>query len=522
MRIGSVGQQNLRRMMFFVVALGGCSEPSRTSPFGPNGDAGPEGSFDGSVPQGGEPGDVDGDGVPDGTDNCRKLTNPDQVDSDGDGWGDRCDNCAIVANASQETVKCESGAIGQGDQDGDKAVDAKDNCALVANFDQLNGDGDLFGDACDNCPMVENDNQANADDDRLGDACDQDLSNEELCAEGSTNAKPLKPNLYFLFDTSGSMSDSDIDNLNNAVEKVSLGPDGRSSTPDDLVNDFNVGMSTYPNGGGACFLQPRERLDLRDNNTSQALIRVLPTGSEGGTPTAAALGGVIQRQLFVLEGESPSSRPAAIVLMTDGEPNDCGGQSDTVKQAARAATLGVPVYVIAYKLKGDGLKQATEVALAGSVSGRPQRPLEASDAAGIEAAFNAIRSQVVSCTFPFEAQGDANYERVEVVLHVNSTSTKLSEGNNGYRLDPAARTGELTGSACDTFKAHSEDGSASVELRVACKPKCEPMVEVCDFRDNNCDGNADEGCSSTPPEVCNELDDDGDGQVDEGCPVRPI
>lgn len=511
--------------LVLTVGSAGCSATNRTAPTDieifevGTPDAG---SDLGPIP--GPGAEEDGDGVVDGSDNCRERENTDQSDRDGDGWGDACDNCPIVANASQETVKCSPGGIGKDDSDGDKVLDGEDNCALVANFDQANSDGDLFGDGCDNCPSVANDDQANVDDDRLGDACDQDLSDEELCAEGSTRAEVLEPNLYFVFDTSGSMSDADIENLNSAVKQAAAGPDGSQNTQDDLVNHFNVGMATFPSRiGDACFLQPQERLGLAEDNSSQALIRVLPDEGSGGTPTAAALSGVRSRQLFVLPGETPSTRPAAIILMTDGEPNDCGGQASTVREAARFAAIDVPVYVIAYKIKGELLEQATEVATAGSVDrNNPQPPLEATDASGIGAAFSSIRSKVASCTFPFEAQSDANYERVEVLLHVGSTTKELSEGADGYQLDVATRTGELTGSACETFKANSETGSASVELRVACKAQCEPMTEVCDFRDNNCDGNVDEGCSTEPPEVCNGIDDDGDGKIDEGCPVGPI
>ena len=60
-----------------------------------------------------------------------------------------------------------------------------------------------------------------------------------------------------------------------------------------------------------------------------------------------------------------------------------------------------------------------------------------------------------------------------------------------------------------------EIGGHPVEVRV-CGPavECRPSDEVCNGRDDDCDGDADEGFAGRP-EVCNGVDDDCDGETDE-------
>jgi len=102
-------------------------------------------------------------------DNCPVNYNPQQVDTDSDGMGDACDE----------------------DDDNDGKDDKFDNCPLVANPAQEDADKDGIGDACDgdldgdgvpdgedNCPNAGNPEQADNDQDSLGDACDDDDDND--------------------------------------------------------------------------------------------------------------------------------------------------------------------------------------------------------------------------------------------------------------------------------------------------------------------------------------------------------
>lgn len=63
-----------------------------------------------------------------------------------------------------------------------------------------------------------------------------------------------------------------------------------------------------------------------------------------------------------------------------------------------------------------------------------------------------------------------------------------------------------------------QDASESNHRAIWSSAACAPRREVCDGRDDNCDGTIDESCCTPQPESCDDEDDnDCDGVVNEGC-----
>jgi len=78
----------------------------------------------------------------------------------------------------------------------------------------------------------------------------------------------------------------------------------------------------------------------------------------GYTPTDVALAAVRSARLFDLVSDTQAGRPKVVVLVTDGEPNDCDPSKqplgvatrigETLAEAAQLAELGVPTYVLGF------------------------------------------------------------------------------------------------------------------------------------------------------------------------------
>ena len=193
--------------------------------------------------------DDDNDDVADGIDNCPLVSNVAQTDTDADGKGDACDddddndtvsdakdNCPLVANTAQtDTDSDGKGDACDDDDDGDGIADGSDNCPLVSNADQADLNGNGKGDACDadddedgivdgedNCPTIANPDQVDTDGDGLGDACDEDDDDDGVLDDADNCRAVANPD----------QDDTDGDGSGNACDD----DDDADGVPDETDN----------------------------------------------------------------------------------------------------------------------------------------------------------------------------------------------------------------------------------------------------------------------------------------------
>ena len=290
--------------------------------------------------------------------------------------------------------------------------------------------------------------------------------NLSQCATSSATPDPVPVDLVFMFDKSGSMADSSkwtscVSGLTSFFGDPKSAGLSASLQFFPLANECNVGSYAAP----AVSLRA-----LPDNTTFASAMSSNSPG--GGTPTLPSLTGAIQYAQSV-QTSKPGDK-VAVVLVTDGQPNDCSSTVQAVANEAASAAATIPTFVIGVGNTGnlDAIAQAGGTTKATIVS--TNNPTQT--AQDFQTALEAIRGLTLACEYqiPPPPQGETFDEsKVNVVF----TPTNAGPETLSYNQDCTGGTGwhyddplnpkkiELCATTCSDVQ---KDKSGKIDIVFGC------------------------------------------------------
>jgi hypothetical protein len=210
-----------------------------------------------------------------------------------------------------------------------------------------------------------------------------------------------------------------------------------------------------------------------------------------GTPVAASLASVEAYLAGVMASDPEAAcRPYVAIALTDGEES-CGG--DPMFQASQICNnLGVPVYVIGF----------AEPSL--------QAGLDAIADAGCDTACDSRGCRDTAIMVDNEADLAIAFAEIIQGAVLFERCNGLDDNCNGLTDEDFPGLGDPCCNPCNGRVVCNADGDGTICNGFG------PCNEVCNARDDDCDGLIDEGIvPACEYEVCNGIDDDGDGTTDE-------
>jgi hypothetical protein len=307
------------------------------------------------------------------------------------------------------------------------------------------------------------------------------ISPDASCAKASTKAILVPVNMFLLFDKSGSM----LDGGKWAAAKKAL----KAFFQDPKVAGLRVAIRFFPDTTcdapecdiDACTV-PQVKIGklttaaAPDDTQEEALIKAIDGAFPvGGTPMFAALGGAEQAASIHL-AQNPSHK-AAVVLVTDGEPNGCETDIDKIAGLAEQAwkTFAVTTYVVG--LDGANAAQLDKIAAAGRTEKAFYLGNGNIEQALLEA-FQAIQGKGLACQFKLPTGDEVDPGQVNVLYtpsksdeptligQVPSADACSADKDGWYYDDPSSPTAILLcTSSCEKVES---DSSGKLEVVFGC------------------------------------------------------
>lgn len=299
-------------------------------------------------------------------------------------------------------------------------------------------------------------------------AGDGGSARNEACASLVVESRLAPVDLVFAFDRSGSMDDQD------KWGACSAGLEAFFASP--ATHGFRASLQYFPLTLDWCnasaYATPAVTMTaLPDATTFAHSIDATEPISDRGTPTLPALEGAIRYADFVLAAE-PTHR-VAVVLVTDGEPRDCGSTVDGVSARAAAARARVPTFVV-----GVGGSQNLDV-LAWNGGTDKAIVVDTVDPTKTRAAMLDALARIrgtIGCDFPIPSANEPiDPFKVNVTLSTGGQSSGLAYDpscgtTSGWHYDApdAPHRIVLCPTTCAAARA---DAAADLEVTVGCATK---------------------------------------------------
>ncbi|MGM0557521.1 MAG: VWA domain-containing protein [Myxococcota bacterium] len=291
-----------------------------------------------------------------------------------------------------------------------------------------------------------------------------------------------QPNVYMLIDRSSSME-------GEPMSQAKSGLDDMAST---LADRIRFGSGAYPFPSSGCGMKV---LDLMGSYSSAELeAGWADLTAAGGTPTGTALWNVRTNDyLSDPQDQFDDKRQKAVVLITDGDPNECEDEHPAEEEAAAMLNeKNAPVFVVGFRSAANPDKLNALAEAGGTDAPGSDRFYTAENPGELTGAILDISENVIGCTQPVAPPPD----RPDLLSVELDGQPVPQDPDNGFSYNEASQEITIHGSYCEDLQSGSRDGKA-LKIVVNC-PDCVGAGESCSTGADCCSGLCEDGTCRAP------------------------